>query len=138
MSIEPEYAKAMQKTQNDYERCGVESLDLTPHKELELNRFCQQVTQKAEWKSARIFVFGSTANGHVFPFSDIDVAVQSDAFISVPWAERTESLRKLCEPGSPISPIGVTGDEMRRGHKGHPSILRSLHSSNAIEIIYVR
>ena len=135
MTIEPRGAQAMQTTDDGYERYGVECFNLTPHQKLELNRFCGQVTQKAEWKSARIFVFGSTAKGHAFPFSDVDVAVQTDAFISVPWAKRIESLRQLCERGSPISPIGVTGDELRRGRKGNPSILRCLHSSNAIEII---
>ena len=81
-------------------------------------------------------MFGSTAKGSPFPFSDIDVAVQSDAYESVPWDERIESLRKLCESGSPISPIGVTGEELNRGRaKGNPSILRSTRPSNAIEII---
>jgi predicted nucleotidyltransferase len=111
---------------------------LTQYQRKALEGFCTAVKEHKEIRSDAVLVFGSAARGRAFPFSDIDVAVVSSFFGSVPWAERIRTLKVLCTAGSPISPIGVTEIEVERGENAYPSVLRSLikgRSRTAREIL---
>lgn len=113
---------------------------LSVHQLDELAAFCNAVSKYPLFVpgSTRVIAFGSAARGRAFPFSDVDVAVVSTAFVGMPWGDRMKQLKGLLQNGSPISPIGTTDDELARGDRAYPSVLRSLaggRSKPASEIL---
>ncbi|MBV8589618.1 MAG: nucleotidyltransferase domain-containing protein, partial [Acetobacteraceae bacterium] len=104
---------------------------LSDHQIRELIRFRELVRDK--FPDAGIKVFGSAAAGLIFSFSDIDVAVVSEHFAAVPWADRIRSLRDLCKRGSPVAPIGIVKAELARSGKCYPSVLRSVRRSRDVD-----
>jgi hypothetical protein len=97
---------------------------LSDYQKQALKSFNESVEK--DLKGATVWVFGSAGRGRALPFSDVDVAVVSPKFAGMPWVERIKQLKLLCSKGSPISPIGVTDEELSRPDQAYPSVLRSL------------
>ena len=109
-------------------------LRLTEYQKRELEKFATHIWNQVSWHPIKLLVFGSAARGRSFAFSDIDVAVLSNVFEKMPWEIRLDHLETYLDPGSPISPVGVTSEELNRGPLASPSILRSIRPQQAVQI----
>lgn len=69
-----------------------------------------------------IFLFGSMAEGVSHPWSDVDLALVTDYFSSVPWTKRIRKLGERLSPPPLLSPIGLTHEEYAT--YSHPAIIR--------------
>ena len=130
----PRFDSTTSRTATAPERHCIDDLLLTRYQKQELEQFCARISNTLAWRPIELLVFGSAARGRSYAFSDIDVAVVSDFFEGIPWEIRLKHLAKYIDPGSAISPVGVTSEELTRGQSANPSILRSIHPPHAIQI----
>lgn len=86
-------------------------------------------TQSWDSQNTQVLVFGSYAADRARPWSDLDVAVVSDAFVGIPWLERIRQLNQIvgtiCRS---FHPVGVTKKELE-SHQ-YPSILRTIRKKH--------
>ena len=69
-----------------------------------------------------VLAFGSSTTGACRPWSDVDLALVTDYFSGVPWAERIRRLGGRLSPPPLLSPIGLTHEEYAT--YTYPAIIR--------------
>ncbi len=69
-----------------------------------------------------VLIFGSAAVGEVKPWSDVDLALVTDFFSGVPWADRIRRLGDHLSPPPLLSPIGLTHEEYST--YSYPAVIR--------------